>query len=78
MPKFLDYIRGSLEIWVVAEKIEKKRLRLKGFIVRRKEGHITRKVCQLRVKGKIKRRRLKNIWVVAGDLKICKLKEDQV
>lgn len=58
-----EYIRGSLKVAPVTEKMRSNRLAWYGHVMRREESHVTRKVMNMNVDGYRSRGRPKKRWM---------------
>ncbi|XP_075976494.1 uncharacterized protein LOC142976812 [Anticarsia gemmatalis] len=58
-----EYIRGSLKVAAVTEKLESRRLSWYGHVMRREESHVTRRVMNMNVSGHVSRGRPKKRWM---------------
>ena len=71
-----EYIRGTLKVTKISQKIQKSRLRWYGHLRRRVgEDHVGREVMDMEVQGNRRRRRPKRRWTdsINGDLREKKL-----
>nr|XP_049695049.1 uncharacterized protein LOC126054270 [Helicoverpa armigera] len=75
-----EYVRGSLGVRDVADKIQEKRLRWYGHVKRRPPEYIGNTTLNLDIPGQRRRGRPKLRWlsVVKKDKEICELKEEDV
>ena len=75
-----EYVRGSLGVRDVADKIQEKRLRWYGHVKRRPPEYIGNATLNLDIPGQRRRGRPKLRWlsVVKKDMEICELKEEDV
>lgn len=58
-----EYIRGSLKVAPITEKIRSARLGWYGHVMRRSEDHVTRRTMDLCVRGNVGRGRPKKGWM---------------
>jgi hypothetical protein len=67
-----EYIRGSLKVAPVTEKMRSNRLAWYGHGMRRDESHITKRVMSMNVDGHTRRGRHKKRWIdcVKDDMRI--------
>jgi hypothetical protein len=67
-----EYIRGSLKVAPVFEKMRSNRLAWYGYVMRRDGSHITKRVMTMNVDGHSSRCRSRKRWIdcVKDDMKI--------
>jgi hypothetical protein len=67
-----EYIRGSLKVTPVTEKMRSNRLAWYGYVMRRDESHITKTVMSMNVDGHPRSGRSKKRWMdcVKDDMRI--------
>jgi hypothetical protein len=58
-----EYIRGSLKVAPVTEKMKSYRLAWHGHVIRRDESHITKRLMSVNVDGHPRRGRPKKRWM---------------
>nr|XP_049693490.1 uncharacterized protein LOC126054017 [Helicoverpa armigera] len=75
-----EYVRGSLGVRDVADKLQESRLRWYGHVKRRPPDYVGNLALQLSVPGRRSRGRPKTRWrdVVSKDMKECQVSENDV
>lgn len=73
-----EYIRGSLKVAPVTEKMRSGRLSWYGHVMRRNESHVAKKAMNLVVRGNGRRGRPKKVWMncVKEDMRARGVTED--
>ncbi|KAL0879491.1 hypothetical protein ABMA27_003237 [Loxostege sticticalis] len=75
-----EYVRGSLSVRDIADKLQENRLRWFGHVKRRPPEYIGNRTLNLNIPGRRKRGRPKLRWlsVVKNDMAGCELEEEDV
>ena len=75
-----ERIRGTTKEGEIAKKVQERRLRWYGHVMRREEHYIGRRAMEMKVQGRRKRGRPKRRWLdnVKDDIKEKRLSADEV
>ena len=68
-----ERIRGTTKVGEIAKKVQERRLKWYGHVMRREEHYVGRRVMEMKVQGRRKRGRPKRRWMdkVKDDIKAC-------
>ena len=75
-----ERIRGTTEVGEIANKIQERRLKWYGHVIRREEHYVRRRAMEMKAQGRRKRGRPKRCWLdrVRDDIKEKGLSADDV
>ena len=75
-----ERIRGTTKVGEITKKVQERRLRWHGHVMRREEHYVGRRAMVIKVQGSRKRRRPKRRWMdkVKDDIKAKGLSADDV
>ena len=75
-----ERIRGTTKVGEITKKVQERRLKWHGHVMRREEYYVGRRAIEMKVHGRRKRGRLKRRWLykVDDDIKEKGLSADQV
>ncbi|KAG7310779.1 hypothetical protein JYU34_003595 [Plutella xylostella] len=73
-----EYIRGSMKVAPIVEKMKSHRLSWFGHVMRREDDYVTKKVLEMRPEGRRKRGRPRKTWLdcVKENMRECGVNED--
>ena len=58
-----ERIRGKTRVGEIARKVQERRLKWYGHVMRREEHYVRRRVMEMKVQGRRKRKRPKRRWL---------------
>ena len=75
-----ERIRGTTKVREITKKVQERRLKWYGLVMRREEHYVGRREMKMKVQGRRKRGRPKRRWLdgVRGDIKEKGLSADEV